>query len=71
MRKFYLAGHKEQLCQGTSTAPLSAMCLVCKSLPWDPAVLKSPDGALHTDLKVFYINVRTSMAFEEITMIFL
>lgn len=27
---------------------------------------KSPDGAVHTDLNVLYLNVGTRMAFEEI-----
>lgn len=44
------------------------MSQVCKSLPGDPAVHESPDGALHTDLKVLYLNGGTSTAFEEITM---
>lgn len=45
-------------------------CLRCgrvhKSLLWDPAVQKSPDGAVHTDLKVLCLNVETRMVFEEI-----
>lgn len=45
-------------------------CLWCgkvhKSLLWEPAVQKSPDGAVHTDLKVLYLNVGTCMVFEEI-----
>lgn len=39
---------------------------VHKSLLWDPAVQKSPDGAVHTDLQVLYLNVGTCMVFEEI-----
>jgi len=45
-------------------------CLRCgkvhKSLLRDPAVQKSPDGAVHTDLEVLYLNVGTCMVFEEI-----
>lgn len=63
--------HKERLWGGQ---PL-LRCLRCgkvrKSLPWDPAVHKSPDGALHTDLKVRYLEVGTSMASEEIMLLFL
>lgn len=39
---------------------------VQQPLLWDPAVQKSPDGAVHTALKVLYLHVGTCMVFEEI-----